>query len=132
MFSICPYFHVHQPLRVKRYRIFDVGNDHKYFNDTGESDLNNIKVLHKVAQKSYIPTNAVLKELLQEHSEFKFAFSFSGVVLDQLEEYLPEVLDSFKELVNSGRVEILADTYYHSLAFFYSPKEFKRQVRQHR
>jgi len=132
MFSICPYFHVHQPLRIKRYRIFDVGHDHNYFNDSGETDLNNRKVLHKVAQKSYLPTNAILLELLNKHPEFRFAFSFSGVLLDQLAYGFPEVLDSFKRLVDSGRVEILADTYYHSLAFFYSPKEFERQVRQHR
>jgi len=132
MFSICPYFHVHQPLRVKRYRIFDVGHDHNYFNDSGDTNLNNRKVLHKVTQKSYLPTNTILLELLNKHPEFRFAFSFSGVVLDQLAHDFPEVLDSFKRLIDSGRVEILADTYYHSLAFFYSRKEFERQVRQHR
>jgi alpha-amylase len=131
MLSICPYFHVHQPFRVKRYRAFDIGNDEYYFNDEGESDLNNRKVLEKVAQKSYIPTNAILEELLREHEEFRFALSFSGVVLDQFEMYMPEVLESFQRLVASGRVEILADTYHHSLAFFYSLPEFQRQVALH-
>lgn len=131
MLSVCPYFHVHQPLRVKKYRIFDVGQDHDYFNDRGETDLNNYKVLKKVSEKSYLPTNAILEDLLREHPNFKFAFSFSGVLLEQLEEDFPEVLDSFKRLVSTGRVELLADTYHHSLAFFHSKPEFKRQVREH-
>lgn len=132
MLTVCPYFHVHQPYRLKKYSVFDIGEDHQYFNDDSETDLNNKRILEKVARKSYIPANKVLLELLNEHPEFRFAFSFSGTVLDQLEEYLPDVLDSFKELVDTGRVELLADTYHHSLAFFYSEKEFARQVKQHR
>lgn len=132
MLSICPYFHVHQPYRIKRYRIFDIGNDHTYFNDDSETDLNNKRILEKVANKSYRPTVGVLQELLNVHPEFRFALSFSGTVLDQFKEYLPDVLESFQELVKSGRVEILADTYYHSLAFFYAPKEFERQVAKHK
>jgi len=131
MLSICPYFHVHQPYRIKKYRVFDIGQDSEYFNASDETDLNNLKVLKKVARKSYLPANATLLGLLKKHPEFRFAFSFSGVVLEQLEEHLPEVLDSFKALVDTGRVELLADTYYHSLAFFYSRREFERQVKQH-
>lgn len=131
MLTVCPYFHVHQPYRVKRYRVFDIGNDNEYFNDAGESDLNNRKIVEKVANKSYRPMNAVLKQLLNEHQEFKFALSFSGTVLDQFEAYAPDVLESFQELVATGRVEILADTYHHSLAFFYSVPEFERQVAKH-
>lgn len=131
MLSVCPYFHVHQPYRVKRYRVFDIGNDNQYFNDAGESDLNNRKIIEKVANKSYRPMNAVLEELLERHPEFRFALSFSGVVLDQFEAYAPDVLESFQRLVASGRVEVLADTYHHSLAFFYSKPEFQRQVVQH-
>ena len=131
MLSICLYFHVHQPLRIKKYRIFDIGNDHNYFNDDGTTDLNNKKVLAKVAKKSYLPTNKILLELLKKHPEFKFAFSFSGVVLEQLEYDFPEVLDSFKKLVDTGRVEIMADTYHHSLAFFYSKDEFIQQILLH-
>ncbi len=132
--SVCLYFHVHQPYRVKKYRVFDVGKDHDYFNDQSDSSLNNRRVIAKVAMKSYLPANAVLLELLKKHPEFKLAFSFSGVVLDQMEEFSPEVLRSFKELVSAGknRVEILGDTYHHSLAFFYSPKEFERQIELHR
>lgn len=131
MLTVCPYFHVHQPLRIKRYRVFDIGNDSEYFNASDETDLNNGKVLRKVAEKSYLPTTQILGELLQKHPEFRFAFSFSGVVLDQFEMYAPHVLEAFQKLVKTGRVEILADTYHHSLAFFYSRPEFERQVALH-
>ena len=132
MLTVCPYFHVHQPHRIKRYRIFDIGRDNEYFNATDETDLNNAKVLRKVAYKSYLPTTAVLGTLLEQHPEFRFALSFSGTVLDQFEHYMPEVLEAFQKLVKTGRVEILADTYYHSLAFFYSRTEFECQVAQHK
>ncbi len=132
MLSVCPYFHVHQPYRIKKYRVFDIGNDNEYFNDGSETDLNNRRIVEKVANKSYRPTNKILQELLDIHPEFKFALSFSGTVLDQFEAYAPDVLESFQKLVSSGRVEILADTYHHSLAFFYSVPEFERQVLKHR
>lgn len=130
--SVCFYFQVHQPHRVKRYRIFDIGNDPHYFNDSSESNLNNRKVLRKVAEKCYLPANRVIKELLDRHPEFKVTYSFSGVFLEQLEEWAPDVLASFQELVATGRVEVLGETYYHSLAYLFSPAEFRRQVRQHR
>jgi alpha-amylase len=131
MLSVCPYFHVHQPYRVKRYRVFDIGQDNQYFNDVSDSDLNNRRIIEKVAEKSYRPTNRILKELLATHPEFRFALSFSGTALDQFDAYAPDVLESFQELVATGRVEILADTYHHSLAFFYSVPEFERQVAKH-
>lgn len=132
MLSICPYFHVHQPYRIKKYRVFDIGHDNEYFNDGSETDLNNRKIIEKVANKSYRPTNKILQELLDNHPNFRFALSFSGTVLDQFEAYAPDVLESFQNLVKTGRVEILADTYHHSLAFFYSVPEFERQVLKHR
>ncbi|MFT5036842.1 MAG: alpha-amylase [Candidatus Azotimanducaceae bacterium] len=131
MLSVCPYFHVHQPYRIKQYRAFDIGNDNQYFNDASDTDLNNRRILEKVADKSYRPMNGVLQELLDKHPEFRFALSFSGTVLDQFEAYAPDVLESFQKLVESGRVEILADTYHHSLSFFYSVPEFERQVAKH-
>jgi alpha-amylase len=131
MLTVCPYFHVHQPYRVKKYRVFDIGNDGEYFNEEGGSDLNNRKIVEKVADKSYRPMNRVLNDMLNEHEEFRFALSFSGTVLDQFEAYAPDVLESFQKLVATGRVEILADTYHHSLAFFYSVPEFERQVAKH-
>ena len=102
--SVCFYFQVHQPYRTKKYRIFDVGNDHEYFNDKSEKDINNEKILHKVANKCYLPMNALLLELLQKYPEFKCSFSFSGVYLDQLQEFSPKTLKSFQKLVGTGRV----------------------------
>ena len=131
MFSVCLYFQVHQPVRIKRYRVFDVGSDHDYFNDNSETDLNNKKVLAKVSQKSYLPANEIILKLLKKHKNLKLAYSFSGVLLEQLEEDFPKVLSSFKKLVDTGRVEILSETYYHSLAFFYSLAEFESQVKLH-
>lgn len=132
MKSVCFYFQVHQPYRVKNYRVFDIGNDPEYFNDRGESKLNNRRIIEKVAQKSYIPATTLLIELLKRHPEMKVSFSFSGVALEQLQHYAPEVIALFKQLVDTGRVEVLGETYYHSLAFFYSQAEFERQVAKHR
>ena len=132
MKSVCLYFQVHQPYRVKRYRVFDIGNDAEYFNDRGESDLNNRKIVEKVAHKSYVPATRLILELLRRHPNFKVSFSFSGVALEQIERYAPEALALFKQVVETGRAEILGETYYHSLAFFYSLPEFERQVAKHR
>ena len=130
--AVCFYFQVHQPYRVKRYRVFDIGQDPHYFNDNSETDLNNGRILQKVARKSYEPTNALLLELLNRHPEFKASFSLSGVLLEQLAEHSPQTLDSFRRLVDTGRVSILGETYHHSLAFFYSLPEFERQVKLHK
>jgi len=112
--------------------VFDIGNESEYFDANDDTDLNNERVLRKVAEKSYIPTTRILQDLLDKHPEFRFSLSFSGTVLEQFEEHTPEVLEAFQNLVSSGRVEILADTYHHSLAFFYSRPEFERQVDMHR
>ncbi len=129
--AVCLYFQVHQPLRVKKYRIFDVGRDSEYFNDDSETNLNNARILRKVAEKSYLPASLTFLELLKKHPEFKISFSFSGLALEQLEENAPEVIEVFQKLVETGRVSVLGETYYHSLAFFYSPQEFERQVKLH-
>ena len=84
MLTVCPYFHVHQPYRVKKYRVFDIGSDNEYFNDAGDGDLNNRFIIDKVAEKSYRPMNAVLGELLDKHPEFRFALSFSGTVFSKI------------------------------------------------
>lgn len=130
--SVCFYFQVHQPHRVKKYRIFDIGQDANYFNDESEADTNNQKIMQKVAAKSYLPTNQILLELLERHPGFRVSFSISGTALEQMEQYAPEVLASFQRLVKTGRVELLSETYHHSLAYLYSPAEFRRQVRLHR
>jgi len=132
MASVCFYFQVHQPYRIKKYKFFNIGQDHNYFNDASDTSLNNARILDRVSIKSYLPTNAILLELLKKHPEFKLSFSLSGVFLDQIEKGFPEVLASFQRLVKTGRVEILSETYYHSLAFLYSKTEFKAQVLKHR
>ncbi|HSW97839.1 MAG TPA: glycoside hydrolase family 57 protein [Candidatus Saccharimonadales bacterium] len=131
MAAVCFYFQVHQPRRIKKYNIFHIGSDHEYFNDASETNLNNKRILEKVSNKCYLPTNAVLYDLVKEFPEFKISFSFSGVFLEQLEEYAPKVLESFQKLVATGNVEILSETYYHSLSFLHSKKEFKEQVDLH-
>ena len=130
--SICFYFQVHQPLRIKPYKVFDVGNDPEYFNDEGDGKTNNKMIMEKVANKSYLPTNKLLLELLNRHPEFRISFSLSGIFLEQIEKDFPEVLKSFQDLVATGRAEILSETYYHSLAFLYSREEFKKQVEMHK
>ncbi|OGC92762.1 alpha-amylase [Candidatus Amesbacteria bacterium RIFCSPLOWO2_01_FULL_49_25] len=128
MTSVCLYFQVHQPWRLKKYRFFDIGADHLYFNDTSDTSRNNLQVLQKVASKCYLPTNKILLDLLQRYPQFKVSFSYSGILLEQLESHLPEVLKSFQDLSKTGQVEILAETYYHSLSFLYSKEEFRSQV----
>lgn len=130
--AICLYLHVHQPFRVKNYTIFDAGVDHNYFNDaTLNHGASNESIVHKVSEKSYLPTNRRLKILLEKHPDLSFSMSMSGTLIEQLEMWRPDVLASFKELTDTGRVEILAETYHHSLAFFYSRAEFELQVAQH-
>jgi alpha-amylase len=128
--AICFYFQVHQPRRVKHYSVFDIGRDHDYF-DAKHSDTDNYKIMRKVSEKCYLPTNALLLELLNQYQDFKISFSLSGIFLEQIEEGFPEVLESFQKLVSTGRAEILSETYYHSLAFLYSRDEFREQVRLH-
>ncbi|MBN2453987.1 glycoside hydrolase family 57 protein [Candidatus Woesearchaeota archaeon] len=127
MVSICLYFQVHQPYRLKQYSVFDIGKRSNYFNEG-----KNRAVLSRVARKCYLPTNKIMLSLLEKHPEFRISYSFSGVILDQFSEYAPEVLESFQELVRTRRVEVLDETYNHSLAFLYSKKEFADQVRLHR
>ena len=125
------YLHAHQPWRLRGYTIFDAASTHNYF-ETDEADPNsNIQVLRKVAAKSYLPTNRILLKLLHKYPEFKVNLSITGTLLEQLETWAPEALFSFQELAATGRLEIVAETYYHSLAFFYDRQEFERQVRQH-
>jgi alpha-amylase len=130
--AIVLYLHVHQPYRVRHYTIFDAANDHNYFNDNYEDRTNNQRILHKVAEKSYIPTNKRLLEMLKCHSQFKLSLSITGTVLEQLELWSPDALRSFQDLVATGRVEIVGETYHHTLAFFYSRAEFEMQVDMHR
>lgn len=131
--GIVLYLHVHQPLRVRRYSIFDTASRHDYFNDPdASSDRNNQFIMNKVAEKSYRPMNTLLEKLLAAYPDFRLSLSITGTFIDQAEKWAPDVIASFQRLVATGRVEILAETYYHSLAFFYSRPEFERQVAMHR
>jgi alpha-amylase len=128
MVSVCFYFQVHQPYRMRKYSIFDIGNNGGYFNND-----KNGEILRKVANKCYLPTNGAILDLINEtDGRFRVSYSITGVVLDQFQEYMPEVIESFQKLVDTGGVELLDETYYHSLAFLYSEKEFKEQVKLHR
>lgn len=126
------YLHVHQPWRVRDYSVFDTAVDHEYFKDGTNQYASNKAILEKVAEKSYRPMNTVLKQLLNKYPDFKLSLSISGTFMEQAEAWAPDVLSDFKEMVDTGRVEIVAETYYHSLAFFYSLPEFERQVAMHR
>jgi len=131
MVAICFYFQVHQPYRLRHYNVFDIGENHKYYDDQ-----KNNEIMHKVAKKCYLPMNALLLELINkyknEKKQFKVSFSISGVCLQQFSEYAPEVLESFKKLAKTGCVEFLAETYYHSLSYIFSKEEFREQILLHR
>ncbi|HMH31234.1 MAG TPA: alpha-amylase, partial [Methylomirabilota bacterium] len=126
------YLHVHQPYRVRHYTVFDTGAKHDYFDASYNDKTSNERILQKVAEKSYIPANARLLNILKENPDFKVSLSITGTVIEQLEKWSPEALQSFKDLCATGRVEIVAETYHHSLAFFYSRSEFEMQVEMHR
>lgn len=124
MRTICFYFQVHQPFRLKPYRFFDIGEDHHYWDD-----FLNRTVMRKVAEKCYLPMNALLLELIHKYNGgFKVTFSISGTALDQMQAYAPEVLESFQRLVATGHVELLTETYGHSLASLKSKDVFKKMV----
>jgi len=124
--GIVLYLHVHQPFRLRNYSVFDTALNHDYFDDTA-----NEQIFKKVADKSYRPMNELLIKLLDKHPEFKLSLSITGSFIEQAERWAPDVLDSFKKIIATGRVEIVAETYYHSLAFFHDRNEFESQVKIH-
>ncbi len=127
MKTICFYFQVHQPFRFRRYRFFDIGESHYYYDD-----YSNESIMKKVAGKCYLPANQVMLDLIRKYGErFKIAYSISGVALDQFELYAPEVLESFKKLAETNQVEFLAETYSHSLVSLAYADEFRLQVTEH-
>ena len=127
MKSICFYFQIHQPFRLKTYRFFDIGNDHYYYDDFTNDDI-----ITRIAERSYKPAVATLLEMIREHGKkFKFALSISGTAIEQLELYAPEFIDSLKELADTGCVEFLSETYAHTLASLKDPDEFVEQVKAH-
>ena len=132
MSSIVLYLHMHQPYRVKHYNIFAVGHDHDYWTDKDwYAGTNNERVFKKVAEKSYNPMLDTLEECLEKYPEFKFSLSVTGMFLEQADEWAPELITKLQKLARTGRVEIVAETYYHTLAFFFDRSEFEAQVRKH-
>jgi alpha-amylase len=126
--SICFYFQVHQPKRLRKYTIFDINHSHLY-----EDDEANAAIMRKVASKCYLPANALMLDLIKQYEgRFKISYSISGVAIEQMKRFSPETLDLFKRLADTGCVEFLSETYYHSLSFLYSKDEFKRQIEEHR
>lgn len=117
---------------MRKYRIFDVGQNSSYFNDESGTSLDNKFIIEKVAKKCYLPANAALLENIKNNPDFKASFSISGLALEQFEKWAPEVLDSFKALVDTGNVELLSETYYHSLASIINREEFEHQIKLHR
>jgi alpha-amylase len=127
MRSICLYFQVHQPYRLRTYRFFNIGDDHHYYDD-----YQNRSIIRRVADKCYLPANKMMMDLIKEYgTAFKVSFSISGTAIDQLQAYAPEVIDSFRQLARTGCVEFLAETYSHSLASMTNKDEFFRQIDQH-
>ncbi len=128
MQTISLYFQVHQPFRLRNYKFFEIGNDHYYYDD-----YLNESILQKVAEKCYLPANALMLELINKYKgKFKISYSISGIALDQFELYAPEVLESFRKLADTGNVEFLSETYSHSLVALKSKNEFQRQVESHK
>lgn len=125
MTSICFYFQVHQPVRLNRFNMF---SNSPYFDEN-----KNKNILEKVANKCYIPTNKILLDLIDQYKKkFKIAFSLTGVFIEQCQKYAPHVIESFKQLANTGNVEFLSETYYHSLSALFSQKEFEEQINLHK
>src|SRR3989344_2315270 len=131
MVNVCFYFQAHQPFRIRKYSIFDIENNHDYFNEKNILKLNNEAILRKVSNKCYLPANKIMLKLLENHPEFKISYSITGTALEQFEKYYPEVIESFQKLIDTKRVELLSETYYHSLSYLYSKKEFLDQINMH-
>lgn len=130
MRDIVFYLHMHQPYRVRDYSVFDIGERHDYFSSLGNT-TDNRAIFHKIAHKSYWPMVSLLRRLAGELPNFSVNLSLSGIFLEQCSEWDPALLRELQELVATGKVEIAAETYYHSLAFFYSQFEFDKQVAMH-
>ena len=127
MSSVCFYFQVHQPFRLKPYSFFKIGHDHTY-----EATALNVEIINRVSDLCYLPANALMLRLINKfEGRFKVSYSITGTCLEQLSRHRPDVIESFRKLGETGCVEFLGETYYHSLAALYSPTEFERQVKLH-
>ena len=127
MKSVCLYFNIHQPFRLKRYRFFDIGNDHYYYDDFA-----NDEIITRLAEVSYIPMCETLLKMIEDSNrEFKCAISISGTAIEQLQLYVPECIDILKKLADTGCVEFLGGPYAHGLAGLEDVEEFIREVKEH-
>lgn len=127
MKAICFYFQIHQPFRLKRYRFFDIGNDHYYYDDFANDDI-----ITNIAERSYIPAAETLLKMIEDSKgKFHCAISITGVALEQCEQYVPQFVDLLKKLADTGCVEFLSETYAHSLASLTDLEEFESQVKAH-
>ena len=132
MRAICLYLHMHQPWRFERYSIFDVSHDHNYWDEIDYYDKqNNERIFKKVAEKSYYPMLKTIERTISKYPGFKVSLSITGTFIEQAELWEPELLSILQRIVATGQVEIVAETYYHSLAFFYNRDEFEAQVKKH-
>ena len=131
MRAVCLYLHIHQPVRYREYSIFDVSNNDNYFNDRYNGRQSNERIFKKVASKSYRPMFNLLEQNMLKHPNFKVSFSVTGTWLEQAEKWAPELIAQIRRMVDRGQVELVGETYYHSLAFFYNMDEFNAQVKQH-
>lgn len=125
--TLCLYFQVHQPYRLRQYRFFDIGKNHDYFDDFA-----NKTIMARVASRCYIPANRLMLELINKYDgAFKITYSISGIALEQMEQFAPQALESFQELAKTGHVEFLSETYSHSLSSLISPRKFRDQIKVH-
>lgn len=131
MRAICLYLHIHQPVRYRQYSIFDVGNVSNYYDDDYNGRQSNQRIFEKVTQKSYRPMLNLLEKNMIEHRDFKVSFSITGTWLEQAEKWAPDLIATIARMVKRGQAEIVGETYYHSLAYFYNLDEFEDQVKIH-
>lgn len=131
MRAICLYLHLHQPVRYREYSIFEVGNNSNYFEDDFNGRQSNERIFKKVAEKSYHPMLDLLEKNLHAHRDFKVSFSITGTWLEQAEKWDYTLIEQIRRMVATGKVEIVGETFYHSLAFFYDREEFENQVNAH-
>ena len=131
MRAISLYLHMHQPIRYREYSIFDVGNNSNYFDSDFYGKQSNERIFKKVTEKSYLPMLSLLEKNMQKYPDFKLSLSITGTWLEQAEKWAPELIEMIRRMVKRGQVEILGETYYHSLAFFFDQAEFNTQVEMH-
>lgn len=131
MRAICLYLHIHQPIRYCEYSIFNVANDSNYYQDHFDGRQSNERIFKKVANKSYRPMLTLLEKNMEQYPDFKISFSITGTWLEQAEKWAPELIAQIKRMIDRGQAEIVGETYYHSLSYYYNLDEFNDQVLMH-